>query len=155
MGHADDDLAQTELAAALDDLLQGRDHRLAAIKAEALGTGVLGAAKLLEHLGKPLVFVVYAAVGRARITAEANSILSRHGPIAPVVIGQRLDFAVSMIDGRTVMEMPGTSRSAEEVTELWAYLSARLRGEAAPSRRALPTPRMRDDSPLFAALETA
>lgn len=116
---------------------------------------VLSTVKLLEHLGKPLVFVVNAAIGRARITAEAISILSRHGPIAPVVIGQRLDFAVSMIDGRTVMELPGPSKSSEEVTELWAYLSARLRGEAAPSRRALPTPRQRDDSPLFAALETA
>ncbi len=31
-----------------------------------------------------------------------------------------------MIDGRTVMEIDGTGRSAREVTELWDYISERL-----------------------------
>ncbi len=41
MRHADDDLFDAELAAALDDLLERRDHRLATVEAEALGAGVL------------------------------------------------------------------------------------------------------------------
>ena len=49
VGHTNDDLAQTELAAALDDLFQGGDHGLAAVEAETFGAGVFSAAKLFEH----------------------------------------------------------------------------------------------------------
>ena len=51
MRHADDDLFDAERAAALDDLLQRRDHRLAAVEAEALGAGELQVAELLEAFG--------------------------------------------------------------------------------------------------------
>ncbi len=50
MRHADDDLFDAELAAALDDLLQRRNHRLGAVDAEALGAGVFHLAELLERL---------------------------------------------------------------------------------------------------------
>ncbi len=93
-------------------------------------------AELVEHLGKPLVFVLNGATPRARINGEALSVLSQHGMLAPVVVHQRIDFATSMIDGRTVMELPHPSRSCEEIEKLWTYLSARLEGTT--SRRALP-----------------
>ena len=51
MGHADDDLAHAERAAALDDLLQRRNHRLAAVETEALGAGEFQVAEFLEALG--------------------------------------------------------------------------------------------------------
>src|SRR6476469_3516585 len=51
MGHAEHDLLHAELAAALDNLLERRNHRLAAVEAEALGAGVLQLAELLETLG--------------------------------------------------------------------------------------------------------
>ena len=51
MRHAEDDLLHAELAAALDDLLERRDHRLAAVEAEALGAGVFDVEELLEALG--------------------------------------------------------------------------------------------------------
>ena len=51
MGHADDDVADAQGAAALDDLLEGRDHGLAAIQAEALGAGEALVQKALEALG--------------------------------------------------------------------------------------------------------
>ena len=50
MRHADDDLLDAELAAALDDLLQRRHHGLGAVEAEALGAGVLHLGELLERL---------------------------------------------------------------------------------------------------------
>jgi hypothetical protein len=34
-----------------------------------------------------------------------------------------------MIDGRTVMEIPGEPRAAAEIGQLWAYLQQRLAGE--------------------------
>ncbi len=82
--------------------------------------------ELVENLHKPLIFVVNGAHPRARITSEAVISLAQHGPLAPSIIHQRTDFAASMIDGRTVMELAGTSRSAIEVEKLWEYLHNRL-----------------------------
>ena len=48
MGHAEHDLLHAEIAAALDDLLERRDQRLAAVEAEALGAGVADIQELLE-----------------------------------------------------------------------------------------------------------
>ena len=84
--------------------------------------------ELVEHLGKPLLFILNGATPRARITAEAIAVLSQHGLLAPSIIHQRVDFAASMVDGRTVMEMPGESRSAEEIGRLWAYIDERVTG---------------------------
>jgi len=93
--------------------------------------------ELIESLGKPLVFVINGAAVRARITAQAAIALSQHGPLAPSIIHQRTDFAASMIDGRTVMELPGRSRSCDEIVQLWRYLSDRL--DASVRRTALPS----------------
>ena len=84
--------------------------------------------ELVEHLGKPLIFVLNAATPRARITNEAVTILSRHGLLAPAIVHQRVDFVTSMIDGRTAMELPGDSRSAGEIVKLWKYLASRIEG---------------------------
>ncbi|MGF1623713.1 MAG: AAA family ATPase [Alphaproteobacteria bacterium] len=82
--------------------------------------------RLVEGLHKPLVFAMNAATRRARITAEAVFALSQHGTLVPTVIHQRTDFAASMIDGRTVMELPSAEASSREVMELWNYLRHRL-----------------------------
>jgi chromosome partitioning protein len=81
---------------------------------------------LCERAGKPLIFVVNAATPKARITYEAAVALSQHGTVAPVTLHHRTDFAASMIDGRTVMEVDPKGKSAREVAELWDYISDRL-----------------------------
>ena len=81
---------------------------------------------IAEARGKPLVFVVNGATPRARITGEAAIALSQHGTVAPQTIHHRVDFAASMIDGRTVMEIDPACASATEVSTLWQYLRARL-----------------------------
>ncbi len=81
---------------------------------------------LCEKLERPLVFVLNGATQRARITAEAAIALSQAGTVAPVTIHHRTEFAASMIDGRTVMEISCNPRSVEEVEELWDYLADRL-----------------------------
>ena len=95
---------------------------------------------LVEHLAKPLVFVINSATQNARITVETVSLLSQHGPLAPAIVHQRVDFASSMIDGRTVMELPGAARGSSEIAKLWAYLSQRLNGDALrPGPRRVPS----------------
>jgi chromosome partitioning protein len=81
---------------------------------------------IAERHGKPLIFVVNAATARARITGESAVALSQHGTVAPVTIHHRVDFAASMIDGRTVGEVVPSSQSAKEITELWLYIQGRL-----------------------------
>ncbi len=81
---------------------------------------------LCDRAGKPLIFVVNAATPKARITSEAAVALSQHGTVAPVIMHHRIDFAASMIDGRTVMEVDPAGKSAREVEDLWSYISDRL-----------------------------
>jgi chromosome partitioning protein len=78
---------------------------------------------LCDRAGKPLIFVVNAATPKARITSEAAVALSQHGTVAQ---RHRTDFAASMIDGRTVMEVDPNGKSSGEVQALWSYISDRL-----------------------------
>ena len=106
--------------------------------------------QLVEHLGKPLIFIINGAAPRAKITNEAIVLLSQHGPLAPSIIHQRVDFAASMVDGRTVMELPGASRAADEITKLWAFLLGRMTGEA-PQSELPPMPEGPESKAIFAA----
>ncbi len=81
---------------------------------------------LIEHLHRPLAFVVSGATARTRIAAEAAVALSQHGRVAPVTVHHRTDFASSMTDGRTVMELVPAGRSAAEIAELWKYVNTLL-----------------------------
>jgi len=81
---------------------------------------------IAERHGKPVIFVINGATARARITSESAVALSQHGTVAPVTIHHRVDFAASMIDGRTVGEVLPNSQSAREITELWLYIQQKL-----------------------------
>ncbi len=81
---------------------------------------------LVEAGGKTMIFVVNGAAKRAKITGDAAVALSQHGTVAPVTLHQRVDFAVSMIDGRTVQELDAQSNSAREIADLWNYVNARI-----------------------------
>src|SRR5260221_7989853 len=81
---------------------------------------------IAERHEKPVIFVINAATARARITGEAAVALSQHGTVAPVMLNHRVDFAASMVDGRTVGEIVPKSASAREVHDLWSYVQERL-----------------------------
>ena len=100
---------------------------------------------LVEDLGKPLLFLINGATHNARITSESVTLLSQHGPLVPTIVHNRVDFASSMIDGRTVMELASAGRASEEIAKLWDFLKQRLSGRAqlpvlpkVPSVQALP-----------------
>jgi hypothetical protein len=63
--------------------------------------------------GKPFAF--------ALTQAKANA-LSAHGRVAPSVMHDRVDYAASMTDGRTVQETDPRGRSAAEAANLWELL---------------------------------
>ena len=65
---------------------------------------------------------------------EAAVALSQHGTVAPITIHHRTDFAASMIDGRTVMEVDPNGRSADEVARVVGLYLRPARKEFPPHR---------------------
>ena len=69
---------------------------------------------LLAHFGRP----------KGKVVEEMSL-----RPVAQALeeeLDHRVDFAASMIDGRTVMEIDPTCKSAQEISALWRYLNERL-----------------------------
>lgn len=83
--------------------------------------------EMVEDLNKPMIFVVSIAKKSARLTADTAVNLSQYGTVAPTIIGDRIDFPTSMIDGRTVMEVFPESRSDGEIRDLWSYVERQLK----------------------------
>ena len=106
---------------------------------------------MIDDYSLPLVFVVNGASLRARITGDACVALSQHGTVSPVVVHQRTDFAISMIDGRTVMEVKSDTPAASEIAGVWNYLESRL---ARIHRRGQRLAKMSASRQVFAANTT-
>jgi chromosome partitioning protein len=83
--------------------------------------------ELVEAQRKPMVFVVSNASASGKLTLQAVTALSQYGTVAPTVIHTRQDYRSAMIKGRTAGEVFPTSKSALEISELWAYLETRLK----------------------------
>ena len=82
--------------------------------------------ELVRDAGKPFVFALTQAKPNTRLMVQAVTALSAHGTVAGAIIHDRVDYASSMIDGRTVIEADGKGRSAVEVGELWAFVKAQF-----------------------------
>lgn len=81
---------------------------------------------IVRVAGKPFLFCVTQAKATAKLTAQAVAALSAHGEVAPALLGDRVDFASSMIDGRTVIETDPRGRSAAEINALWKLVKDRF-----------------------------
>jgi chromosome partitioning protein len=115
------------LTLAIVDVVKNSDLVLIPVRPSPHDLAAAGATvDLVERLGKPLVFIVNGASPRARITSEAAIALSQHGTVATDFVHHRSDFASSMIDGRTVMELPRALRSSAEIEALWRYVARRI-----------------------------
>lgn len=82
--------------------------------------------ELAANAARAFAFAVTQAKPNTRLTVQAVAALSEHGIVAPAVIHDRVDYAASMIDGRTVLEVDPRGRSAAEVVELWVFVKARI-----------------------------
>ena len=60
---------------------------------------------VIERLQKPFCFAITMVKTRTHIAMNALQVLAQYGRVAPVMIGDRVDFAESMIDGLTVSEL--------------------------------------------------
>lgn len=81
---------------------------------------------IARDAGKPFAFVVTQAKPTARLTVQAVAALSAHGVVCPAIVHDRVDYAASMVDGRTVNETDPKGRSAAEVTALLSFVQERM-----------------------------
>lgn len=81
---------------------------------------------LIGRSRRPLVFVLNRVQPRAKLTTQAVVALSQHGTIAPVMLGNRTEFAASMSGGDTIQEVSPSSAGASEIGALWSYLRERM-----------------------------
>jgi chromosome partitioning protein len=84
---------------------------------------------LARTFAKDAMFVLSGATVRTRICADAILALAQHGPVAPVIVHQRVVFAGAMIDGGTAMEVQANSKASQEIGSLWRFLSDRMEGK--------------------------
>lgn len=82
--------------------------------------------ELATDANRPFAFAVTQAKPNARLTVQAMAALSQHGVVAPAIVHDRVDYAASMIDGRTVLEIDPRGRSAAEMVELWSFVKTRI-----------------------------
>ena len=75
---------------------------------------------------KPFAFCVTQAKPTARLTVQAVAALSAHGVVAPSIVHDRVDYAASMVDGRTVVETDAKGRSSAEIKELLSFVQAQM-----------------------------
>ena len=83
--------------------------------------------EMAANAQRPFAFAVTQAKANSRLTVQAMAALSEHGVVAPAIIHDRVDFAASMIDGRTVIEVDPRSRSSEEIVALWKFVKTRMK----------------------------
>jgi chromosome partitioning protein len=82
--------------------------------------------ELVQSHGKPFCFVVNGIEPGGELTPEVVMALAQHGSIATVSIPRSVAMLETMVDGRTVMELPDNPAPASEVAKLWDYLAKRL-----------------------------
>ena len=92
--------------------------------------------KLVNDVGKPFVFVITQAKANTRLTLQTMAALSEHGPVASSILGDRVDYASALIDGRTALETARSGIAAQEVMDLWAGLYERISEPAKGRNRA-------------------
>jgi len=81
---------------------------------------------VVETFEKPFLFVLNAATQRARITQEARAVLVQCGEVAASTLHSRVDYAASMVDGRTVMEIAGAEKASLEIRKLWREVKEKI-----------------------------
>src|SRR5271169_5140368 len=60
--------------------------------------------EIVREAGRRFIFALTMAKGNASLTPQAVSALAQHGLVAPSIMHDRVSYASSMTDGRTVLE---------------------------------------------------
>lgn len=81
---------------------------------------------LVKETGTPFIFVLTQAKANTRITIQTMAALSQHGQVFESIVHDRVDYAASMTDGRTAIEINPSGPAAAEMAELWRLTKKRI-----------------------------
>lgn len=81
---------------------------------------------IAQETERRYVFALTQAKSNAGITVQAIAALSAHGVVAPAVVHDRVGYAASMVDGRTVIETDARGPSSDEIRNLLSFVLERL-----------------------------
>lgn len=81
---------------------------------------------IIQKVKCPFIFIITQAKPNTRLTIQTIATLSEHGTVSPIIIHDRVDYASSMIDGKTVMETDKKGKSSQEVEKLLSFVLARF-----------------------------
>lgn len=90
---------------------------------------------IAQEAARPFAFAVTQAKPTARLTVQAVAALSSHGAVAPAIVHDRVDYAASMVDGRTVQETDPKGRSAEEIRQLFVFVQERMHAKKKSTKK--------------------
>jgi chromosome partitioning protein len=82
--------------------------------------------EIAREAKRSFVFTVTQAKANAGLTVQAVAALSEHGRVSPTVMHDRVAYAGSMTDGRTVLETDPRGPAAIETAALWKLVNKRL-----------------------------
>lgn len=104
------------------------DLVLVPVRPSALDLDALEATLTITSLArKPTWVIINGVAANSRTGNDMEKALADlKVDIAPVWLGQRVDYSVPMSAGQTVVEWAPTGRSAAEVTQLWDWLRAKI-----------------------------
>ncbi|EBT5577560.1 TPA: ParA family protein [Escherichia coli] len=115
------------ITAAISDVVKLADFVLIPTRPSPHDLRAVGSTvDIAQEASRPFAFAVTQAKPTARLTVQAVAALSAHGAVAPAIVHDRVDYAASMVDGRTVQEADSKSRSAEEIAQLFAFVQERM-----------------------------
>jgi chromosome partitioning protein len=108
-------------------VIEAADFVLMPVKPSAADLWALGATvDVCKSLHRPFAFAVCQATRNAAMTVQAVAALASHGPVAPIVIHNRVNYAAAMGSGLTLQEIEPKGPGADEIAGLWAFVQARL-----------------------------
>jgi chromosome partitioning protein len=81
--------------------------------------GIAVTVEMVQKAGKPFLFVITQAIGAASLTSEARDVLAKSGTVAKTVMHNRVSYAGSMTDGRTVQEIEPHGKAALEIAAIY------------------------------------
>ena len=97
--------------------------RASPLDIQAVGTTMLSAQKAHTNM----LWVLNGISSRSHIADAVAGELRRFAPLAPTYVHERTDYVMAMGQGRTVLETRPRSVSANEIREVWKFVSTRLR----------------------------
>lgn len=120
-------IVDTPPSASIDEVIMHADLVIIPVRPgphdlRAIGTTI----DLAERHGKRMIFVVSCAAARSRLAAEAAIELSQYGTVAPGFIQVRQDYVISMVTGKTALDIDAAGKSHGEITSLWKYIKTQI-----------------------------